>query len=86
MRSYFSRREACLAAIGTFLGTLSVERSTPARQRDASDAQIGETQPAAGILEPADRNEFPTYSFDRKGRLISVVAPVDTGAQWSSSF
>lgn len=86
MRFYFSRREACLAAIGTFLGALSVGRSTAARQRDTGDAQIGETQPASGGFEPADRNEFPTYSFDRKGRLTTVVAPVDPSAQWSSSF
>lgn len=37
------------------LGAISVGRFTHARQRDTSDAEIGETQTAAGSLDPADR-------------------------------
>lgn len=88
MGSYFSRREACMAAIGTFLGALSVGRVTRARPciTCTTDTETIETEPREDDRTPRDRNACLTYSFDRKGRLTSVVAPVNTSAQWSLSF
>lgn len=86
MRCYYSRREAFLAAVGTFVGALSVGRAASARPCGAAGAESIETEPGAGIGEQDDRDGRLSYSFDRKGRLTSVVVPVDPSAQWSSRF
>lgn len=85
MRSYFSRREAWLAAIGTFVGALSAGRAASARRCGTTDAEIIETEPRDDGRIPRDRNACLTYSCDRNGRLTAVVAPVDPSGHWCSS-
>lgn len=86
MRHFLSRREALVAATGTVLGMLCSARSTPADEAATKPIATAVPPPVA-TADPGDCDAHsPIYSFDSKGRVSSIIAPLDPNRRRAWSF